>query len=149
MGFFLTYTTGQPHSEKSSCKITPKFSSRSNSSSICSNTPKAHFFFFCLKIGFAFSFTSNFASVFLQIPRPSENTCGNFIFRSFIIFSVTWFLKTEETLIWLQKEFIGSFYKLKSTVTRLEIFIPRREFIFRSWEDGTVGHLIQRKISSS
>ena len=34
-------------------------------------------------------------------------------------------------------------------VTWYKIFIPRREFIFRTCEDGAAWHLIPRKISSS
>ena len=34
-------------------------------------------------------------------------------------------------------------------VTRPKIFIPRREFIFRTREDGAAWHLIPRRISSS
>ena len=36
-----------------------------------------------------------------------------------------------------------------ATVTWHKIFIPRREFIFRTCEVGAVWHLIHRKISSS
>ena len=84
----------------------------------------------------------------LSIRRVEMQLFDNFFFV-FLLYDVKW--RQYEVKCSYRSYFGRNFIKTFHfpTVTWHKIFIPRREFIFRTWEVGAVWHLIPRKTSSS
>ena len=132
---------GDANSEKSSLEMTLRFSSFSNSLLIGSNAPNGTLLF-GLNTGWAFSLISNFAFSFVHVPRPSEKTCGNFLFNSVLNFSVAVIVLVVTIFTWLLNELIYRsqrsneakpicFVVFFSTNTSAFWFLPRKKCYWR------------------
>ena len=86
--FFLICTVGAAHSLNSTFDNMPMSTNRFSSLFI-SSVPANGTFRFFLKMGRVFSFSSNFALIFVHLPRPAENTSGNYLLVPILIFSAS------------------------------------------------------------
>ena len=88
LDFFHIYTDAAAHLLNSTFDNMPIFTNRSSSLFISSVVANGTFCLF-LKMGWVFSFSSNFALILVHSPRPTENTSGKLPFSSILILSAS------------------------------------------------------------
>ena len=107
----------------------PIFTDRSSSLFISSVAPNGTFRFF-LKMGSVFSFSSNFALILVNLPKPDENTSGKLPFSSILIFSAS---SVMHSTFW-QNVLIGWSQRLnfwnQSDPNKFSVFFSTKTFNF-------------------
>ena len=123
--FFLICTVGEAFGFDSM----PIFTNRSSSLFISSVAANGTFRFF-LKMGRVFSFSSNFASNFVNLLRPAENTSRKLPFCSILIFSAS---AVMHSTFW-QNVLIGWSQRLnfwnQSDSNKFSVFFSTKTFNF-------------------